>query len=114
MLVKIPLTTTSFKSFLNRTHHESFFIDPLTEDEVEKELLKLNPKKSTGYDNFSPKVIREIASLIKRPLTSIFNKSFSTGIIPDKLKISVVTPIYKNEDESLFSNYRPVAVLPSF
>ena len=94
---KIPLTSTSYKSFLRwNIQCESLFIDPLTEEEIEKELLKLNPKKSVGYDNFSPNVIRDIAPLIKQPLTTIFNKSFSTGIIPEKLKISLVTPIYKN------------------
>ena len=45
---------------------------------------------------------------------SIFNKSFTTGIIPDKLKTSLITPVYKSEDKCLFSNYRPVAVLPCF
>ena len=34
------------------------------------------------------------------------------GVIPDKLKISLITPVYTNEDESLLSNYRPIAVLP--
>ena len=80
-----------------------FFINPVTEGEVEQELLKLDPTKSTGIDDLSPKVIRQIAPLIKKPLTSIFNKSFTTSIIPDKLKISLVTPVYKNEDQCLFS-----------
>ena len=44
----------------------------------------------------------------------IFNKSFTSGIIPDKLKTSLITPVYKSEDKCLFSNYRPVAVLPCF
>ena len=46
-------------------------------------------------------VIREIASLIKQPLTFILNKSFSTGNIPDKLKISVITPVYKQSGYEL-------------
>ena len=71
-------------------HHESFFIDPVTEEEVEKELLGLNPNKSVGYDSFHPKVLREIAPYIKQPLTSIYNKSFATGIFPDGLKISLI------------------------
>ena len=51
-----------------------FFINPVTEGEVEQELLKTDPTKSTGIDDLSPKVIRQIAPLIKKPLTSIFNK----------------------------------------
>jgi len=112
---KVPSSSLTFKSFLdNQNHYESFFVDPVTEDEVVRELLKIDPTKSTGIDELSPKVIRQIAPLIKKPLVSIFNKSFTTGIIPDKLKRSLITPVCKSEDKCLFSNYRPVAVLPCF
>ena len=93
-----------------RTRYESFFI----EHEVEKELLKIDPTKSTGIDDLNPRVIRQIAPLIKQPLTSILNKSFTTGKFPDNLKISLITPIFKNDDNQLFSNYRSVAVLTCF
>ena len=52
-------------------------------------------------------------SLIK-PLTQIFNLSLSTGVVPEKLKIAKVVPIYKKADSALFSNYRPVSLLPCF
>ena len=47
-------------------------------------------------------------------MTQIFNTSISTGIVPDKLKIAKVIPIYKKDSPELFSNYRPVSVLPCF
>ncbi len=37
----------------------------------------------------------------------------NTGIFPDKLKIAKVTPVYKKDDETLFTNYRPISMLPS-
>ena len=37
-----------------------------------------------------------------------------TGIFPSELKIPNVVPIYKSGDEMVFSNYRPVSVLPVF
>ena len=55
---KIPTINTSFKAFMSKTRYcESFFIDPVTEEEVEKELLGLNSTKSVGYDSFNLKVI---------------------------------------------------------
>ena len=74
----------------------------------------VSTKKIGGNHAFFRNKISQIAPLIEKRLTSIFNKSFTTGIIPDKFKISLVAPVYKNEDQCLFSNYRPVTVLPCF
>ena len=40
------------------------------------------------------------------------NQILNTGIIPDKFKIAKVIPIYKKDDPSLFTNYRPISLLP--
>jgi hypothetical protein len=55
-----------------------------------------------------------MGSEIAKPLTSIFNLSLSTGIVPEKLKTAKVIPIYKKADAAVFSNYRPVSLLPCF
>lgn len=38
----------------------------------------------------------------------------TTGIITDKLKIAKVEPIYKKDEQDIFSNYRPVSLLSCF
>ena len=59
-------------------------------------------------------MIKHIKESIIVPLVHICNRSFVTGIFPSELKIANVVPIYKSGDEMVFSNYRPVSVLPVF
>ena len=40
--------------------------------------------------------------------------SFQTGVIPEELKIALVTPVFKANDKEEFSNYRPISVIPCF
>ena len=44
----------------------------------------------------------------------IYNESINTGIVPDILKISRVTPIFKSERATNPNNYRPISTLSSF
>ena len=87
---------------------------PVVEEEVIKIIYKFNQNKSTGHDDIGNFIVKRIAKEISLPLTMIFNTSISTGIVPDELKIAKVIPIYKKDSPEVFSNYRPVSVLPSF
>ena len=44
----------------------------------------------------------------------MFNLSIEKGFFPDDLKTARISPIYKGEDSSDVSNYRPTSVLPCF
>ncbi len=36
----------------------------------------------------------------------------NTGILLDKLQIDNIIPVYKKEDDTLFTNYRRISLLP--
>ena len=59
-------------------------------------------------------MIKKVAPAIILPLTFIFSLSFESGIIPQDLKLAKVIPLYKADDPSVFSNYRPISILPCF
>ena len=40
--------------------------------------------------------------------------SIAYGVVPDQMKIARMVPLFKADDQSLFTNYRPISVLPSF
>jgi hypothetical protein len=50
----------------------------------------MNMDKSPGYDGINIKTIMSCTKEISKPLAHIYNLSFSSGLIPEKLKIAVV------------------------
>ena len=46
------------------------------------------------------------------PLTYVCNLSLTSGVFPDKMKLAKVLPIFKGGDKHIFTNYRPVSLLP--
>jgi hypothetical protein len=93
--------------------HVSFFITPVTEDEVLACIRSVKAKHSSGFDSVSTCTIQKIANLIVPPLTAVINKSFSSGVFPDLCKIAKIILIYKSGDENECTNYRPISILPS-
>ena len=76
-------------------------------------LAHLDPAKSVGDDNISPRVLRYCASSLCGPLTALFRKICRSSIFPSSWKISRITPVYKHGSRTDPANYRPVAVLPT-
>ena len=60
------------------------------------------------------KIINQSFQNIAQPLVTIINTSLSTGVFPESLKIAKVIPVFKADDPTLFSNYRPTSIPPAF
>ena len=65
------------------------------------------------WQHFYNNSIKESIDTIILPLTYIIN-SFNFGIVPKQLKITWVIPLFKSGERDIFTNYRPVSVLPAF
>ena len=91
----------------------SVFINTVTESEVHKILSKLKDG-APGHDGITSSCVKLIAKNIALPLTQAINKSLSQGVFPAELKIAKVIPLFKSNDASLFTNYRPISLLPIF
>ena len=110
----IPASDKSHRSFLDGSFSNSFFLHLASEQEVAEICSSFRSGTAPGYDCISMNVVRESFNLICAPLTYIINLSLNSGVVPKEMKIARVIPLFKSGDNSLFTNYRPVSVLPVF
>ena len=101
-------------SYLNEKIMNTMTLEPITENEVIKISNGFPTGKAVGHDNIAMEMIQQTVNVISKPLAHIINSSFTTGSVPDQLKISRVIPLFKTGDKSNFSNYRPISILPAF
>ncbi|GAB0207348.1 mitochondrial enolase superfamily member 1 [Grus japonensis] len=80
------------------------------EDQVREYLRNLKVHKSMGPDEMHPRVLRELADEVARPLSIIFEKSWQSGEVPPDWKRGNITPIFKKGKKEDPGNYRPVSL----
>lgn len=82
-----------------------------SEDKIFDMLSHLDISKAAGPDGISARMLKETAISITSMITTIFNMSISTGVLPAQWKKSLVVPIPKSGDSSNPANYRPISLL---
>ena len=82
---------------------------PLCEIYDKLKALKIN--KSAGPDALPPILFKKCATSLTFPLFILYNSSLRQGVMPDKLKIAHIVPIFKSGSATNAANYRPVAKL---
>lgn len=83
----------------------------VTPAEVEIVLRSLKLGKASGPDLINNRLLKELARPLALPLSDLYNYSLSEGKVPDAWKKANVTPIFKKDDPSEVSNYRPISLL---
>ena len=71
----------------------------------------VKPNDSMVHDDISMWVLSRIAPKVVKPLVHIFKISFSTGISPSEMKIAKYIPLFKNGNNSDFSNNGNISIL---
>jgi hypothetical protein len=84
--------------------------EEISEILVSKLLKGLNPSKSPGPDKLHPRILKELAETLTKPVTMLFNRSLQSGNLPELWKRANVSPIFKKGCRQSASNYRPVSL----
>ena len=104
--------------FLNKhmqRNTQNLLLSDFDENDVLEACRLLNPKKSCDAYGLSQMIVLRDIDILAPMIVHIANCSLNSGTCPDLTKIARVIPIFKNKgDISLFSNYRPISLLPVF
>ncbi|KAK4830929.1 hypothetical protein QYF61_014302 [Mycteria americana] len=84
---------------------------PIIQGETVSGLLQhLDTHRSMGPGGIHPRVLRELAEVLTKPLSIIYQQSWMTGEVPVDWTLANVTPIYRKGWKEDPGNYRPVSL----
>ena len=89
-------------------------IPDITTDRLEvlKLLNEIDIYKSSAIPTLSSKILKPALISLIDQITFIYNLCFQNGTFPNSWKRAIVTPLPKEGDLSLCTNYRPISQLP--
>ncbi len=64
-------------------------------EDVKDAIAQMDPSKASGPDLISPRLLREAAEPLSKPLATLFNLFLTTSQFPQSWKMANVTPIFK-------------------
>ena len=100
----------SIPAFENQSDDNSLEDIEINEAIVLKQLQNLKVNKSPGPDCLHPRLLKELSSELKGPLTILFQRSLGEGLLPRDWRDAHITPIYKKGKKEICGNYRPVSL----
>jgi hypothetical protein len=110
---EIPDPTFPHNHYMRNRNPINMFMAPTDTQEIITCIDSLKRKHSSGHDNITSALLKDIKYDISFPLAILINKSLETGDVPDLLKLAKIIPIYKSKNKELLNNYRPISLLPT-
>ena len=103
----------NYKKYLTQAN-SSFRFQSIDKDELLAIIKQLKPKSSFGLDNIPTKIMIKSLKAIPDVSVHLINKVLGDGIFPQRLKYSVIKPLFKSGDSDDINNYRPISIVNSY
>ncbi len=95
---KLPVPKFDFSKYMSDSNPYSIFLSPVTEDELLKEIYKLNNKNLAGIHDIPTNILKSCKHHIKSKLLKLINLSFTSGVFRDCIKVAKLIPLYKKNE----------------
>ena len=102
---------TAFKQFMPAPSVSELKFLEMDDTDYHRIIQSMKAKKSTGFDEVSNRLIKEVQNQIKVPLMDIINSSLCSSIVPSSWKVAKIIPLHKGGDRTDMNNYRPISLL---
>ena len=106
------ISIKKIKEFFPGINVNDFEFETVTMEDVKKEILNLNTKKSSTSGSIPATILKQSLDIYLPYLTKSVNYAINESEFPAELKHSEVIPLFKKEDPLKKENYRPVSLLP--
>ena len=83
----------------------------LTDGQVRDILQTLDISKAIGPDMINPRLLKEAANILCKPLSRLFNMSLNQCKYPSDWKNANVVPVFKTNNPNNVKNYRPISLI---
>ena len=98
---QIPTAKHQIEHYLSQIplNPKSIFLSPTCPSEIRTIIDKLPSKSSSGHDNISNILLKNLKESLIPPLTLLFNNSLKDGVFPHGMKAADVIPLYKTREK---------------
>ena len=103
----------NYEDYLTGDFSGSFFFNPTSSYSINKIILSLK-NKSCPINSLPIRVLKHVSDIVSPILSILINKSVTSGVFPQSLKLARITPLHKGGNTTDIGNYRPISILPLF